>query len=165
MIPSLVLRDDRIVAQIDRMGPDVKAALEDALRPLAASMAADAQARARAHIRFNGKKPGQYLASIVGGVSVKDARVLGYVRSGDPLAHIMEGGAQTPAHDILPSAADVLAFDGDAGAVFARVVHHPGAIIPPYPAIAPAFAARADEVRATIEKAVRTAAQQAGENA
>lgn len=45
------------------------------------------------------------------------------VRSYKPYAAIMEVGGTTPAHDIVPRKASVLAFNG----VFAKSVHHPGA--------------------------------------
>ena len=57
-----------------------------------------------------------------------------------------------------PSAAQVLAFAGDAGEVFAKIVHFPGATMPPYPAIEPAFAAAEGELRGLIERTVKQAA-------
>jgi hypothetical protein len=117
-------------------------------------------ARALAHIHTSGKKPGLYLASIYGGVADKAHRVSGYVRSSSPLAHLLEYGvADTGAHDILPKAAQALRFMGDAGAVFARLIHHPGATIPAYPAFGPALEARKDEVERTLTQAVADAAK------
>lgn len=146
--------DDQIAVQLSRIGPDVRAALERALAPIAQGMAADAKANAEAHIRFLGVKPGAYVASIFGGVSSKAERVVGYVRSGSPLAHLLEYGAQTPAHVIESSVAEAMAFEGGAGRVFARVVHHPGATIPAYPAIGPAFDARKGEIERALETAL-----------
>ena len=151
---TAVVTADQIAVQLDRIGPDVRAALERALAPIAHGMAADAKANAESHIRFLGVKPGAYLASIFGGVSSKEDRVVGYVRSGSPLAHLLEYGAQTPAHVIEASTKEVMAFDGGAGKVFARVVHHPGATIPAYPAIGPAFDARKGEIERALETAL-----------
>ena len=55
----------------------------------------------------------------------------------------------------------VLAFDGSAGKVFARLVHHPGATIPPYPAIHPAFEALSGDIKATLAQAAHEAAAEA----
>jgi hypothetical protein len=153
----------RIDAHLETIGPDLERALLKALKPLAASMADEARSAAASHIRFLGKKPGQYLASIYGDVFAHEGQlgrvVGGFVRSASPLAHLLEHGATTPAHDILPSAADVLAFEGDAGEIFARAVHHPGATIPAYPAIEPVLAARRSDVEDVMTAAVRSATQ------
>jgi hypothetical protein len=162
-VVSFSVDTGRIDAHLETIGPDLEQALLAALRPLAASMADEARSAAASHIRFLGKKPGQYLASIYGDVFSRTGgagRVVGgFVRSGSPLAHLLEHGATTPAHEILPSAADVLAFQGDAGEVFARAVQHPGATIPAYPAIEPTLDSRESDVRAVIEDTVRKASQ------
>jgi hypothetical protein len=158
---SFTVDTARIDAHLDRIGPDLEQALLQALKPLSSSMADEARSAAASHIRFLGKKPGQYLASIYGDAFAKEGElgrvVGGFVRSGSPLAHLLEHGAHTPPHEILPSAADVLAFDGSAGEVFARAVNHPGATIPAYPAIEPVLAARQSEVESVITEAVRDA--------
>ena len=154
---KLEIDEKNAIATYEGAPKRVKDALLKALKPLADNMASDAMDRALAHIRFQGKKPGQYLASIYGGVSDNNGRVIGYVRSGNPLAHLLELGATTPAHDIMPKAADVLAFDGDAGTVFAKIVHSPGAVIPPYPAIKPAFDNALSTIETTIEQVVKDA--------
>ena len=151
--------DTQIAAQLEKLGAGLRQALEEKLKPLAAHIASDAQDRAAAHIRFLGAKPGAYVASIKGGVASKDARVVGWVRSAHPLAHILEYGAHTPPHEIKASVAKMLHFTGSAGEVFARIVHNPGADIPAYPAITPAFAAAADDVRAAINAAVKEKAR------
>ncbi|MFT4098624.1 MAG: HK97 gp10 family phage protein [Rhodoblastus sp.] len=151
---EIVVNDRMQTAQLDRLGPDVRTALERKLRPIAEAMAGDARSRAEAHIRFLGVKPGAYVASIKGGVASKDRRVVGYVRSGSPLAHLLEYGAQTPPHVIEASVKEAMAFAGPAGRIFAAKVNHPGAAIPAYPAIGPAFAARRDEIRGAIESAL-----------
>jgi hypothetical protein len=158
---EFTIDDARLTARLDKIAPDVRAALKAALAPAAESLAGEARALAAAHIRYLGKKPGQYLASIYGGLFDKGDRIGGFVRSGDPLAHLLEDGASLPARDIFPSAARVLAFDGDAGQVFARVVHFPGATVPPYPAIAPAFESAEGALRDLIERTVRQAAGEA----
>lgn len=151
---NLTIDESRLVARFDKIGPDVHQALVAALNRLAGQIAANARGLAAAHIRYLGKKPGQYLASIYGGVSENTGSVVGFVRSGNPLAHLLEGGATIPAHDIFAKAGDALAFYGDAGTVFAKVVHSPGAIVPPYPAIEPAFTSARDEIERTVKDTV-----------
>jgi hypothetical protein len=159
MTAKIVIDDDtKILAQLGEITPKTRKALVEAVTPLAKRIAGDAQSRAAAHIRFQGKTPGAYLASIYGGVASKENRVVGFVRSGHPLAHLLEYGATTPPHKIAASVAKMLKFTGSAGEVYARFVNHPGASIPAYPAINPAFEAAADDARATIEGAVKGAA-------
>ncbi len=148
---DMVVNRRMATAQLDEIGPNVREQLAARLRPIAAEMAADAKSRAQAHIRFLGVKPGAYVASIMGGVSEKQTRVLGYVRSGSSLAHLLEHGAQTPPHVIQAAAKEAMKFGGSAGEVFAKRVKHPGATIPAYPAIQPAFDARKDDIRRAIE--------------
>ena len=153
-MPSLnvTVDDDRAIARLERVGPDARAALKDELKDLADAIASDARARAQNHIRYFGAKaPGSYVESIAGGVAERDSAVIGYVRSGHPLAHLLELG--TKAHDILPDAAKALAFQGPAGLVFAQRVHSPG--MKPYPAILPAFEAARDEIEGALEQAVK----------
>jgi len=45
-------------------------------------------------------------------------------------AAILEYGGKTAAHDILPDKGNALAFVVDGATHFARVVHHPGSVIP-----------------------------------
>jgi hypothetical protein len=161
---SFTVDATRLDAHLQAIGPAVEQALLEALKPIASTMAGEARSAAEAHIHLFGKYAGQYLASIYGGVSSKDGQlgkiVGGFVRSGWFTAPWLEHGVEdTGAHDILPKAADVLAFDGDAGKVFARVVHHPGAKIPPYPAIEPTLAAHESEIRDAMTEAVRKAAE------
>ena len=167
------IKDSRLAAQLERIGPNARAALEHALAPLAARVGSDARSRAAAHIHtetatrggrvrfwkgfggdgnvaFYDAGPGGYLASIKDGMASKESRVVGWVRSAHPLAHLLEYGANPPPHDIVPDVAGVLAFEGDAGTVYAKIVHHPGAKIPPYPAIYPAFEHARGEIAATL---------------
>ena len=158
-MPDLEFKvDDRkALARIEALLPNIRAALVDALGPIAQAMASDARQIALDHIRYEGTKPGAYLASIYGGTFDKDSIVGGFVRSGSPLAHLLEYGATTPPHEIMPSAADALAFEGPAGTVFAKHVSSPGATIPAYPAITPAFADMRDAVEAAIRSVVTQA--------
>lgn len=71
-----------------------------------------------------------------------------------PYARIQEEGGRTPAHLILPKNASVLAFlsqskFGFSGGqmVFAKVVHHPGSLIPEHPYMRFALARQTPEFK------------------
>ena len=146
--------------RLGNIGPTAKQALERVLRQLTQELYGDVLERAAAHIHTVGKKPGAYLASIQMGQYDKGKRMGGFVRSGSSLAHLLEGGAKPPPHEIRASAAKALAFSGDAGTVFRRAVQHPGATIPPYPAFGPAMEAHRAEITEKLTQAVREAAAQ-----
>ena len=152
---------DNATDRLGNIGPSAKQALERVLRPLTQEMGDDVRGRAAAHIHTVGTKPGAYLASIQMGPYDKDKRMGGFVRSGSPLAHLLESGAHPPPHEIRASAAQALAFTGDAGTVFRRAVQHPGATIPPYPAFGPAMEAHRTEIADALANAVRNAAWKA----
>lgn len=158
-VVNIKVDTSRLDVHLDKLGNDVREALLAALRPVANTEAQKARDIAAAHIRYLGQYPGQYLASIYGGTFSRDGAVGGFVRSGNFLAGILESGATIPEHEILPKAGDVLAFDGDAGQVFAKAVHFPGATIPAYPALGPAFDQDKDSIEelivSTVKRAVR----------
>ena len=148
--------DRRIVARLEAIGPTVREALKQALLPIVDAMESDAKSRATAHIHTMGTDPGKYLDSIYAGLNMKhETRVIGWLRSGSPLAHLLEFGAQTPAHDILASIGSILANE-TAGEVWGRLVHSPGAIIPAYPAIFPALEAQRETIETTLKEAVNS---------
>lgn len=157
-----------VTIRLDKIGPSVRERLRETLSTEAAAVVADARSRAEAHIHAFGGDPGAYVAGIAGGVSSKESRVLGFVRSSTPtvkiggrdvpLAVLLEYGAHIPPHEILPSVASVLHFTGSAGEVFAKHVSSPGADVRPYPAILPALEAAAPRIRANLEATVRAAA-------
>jgi len=150
---------DNATDRLGNIGPSARQALLNVLRPLAQEMGNDVRGRAADHIHTVGTKPGAYLASIQQGVYDKDRRIGGFVRSGSPLAHLLESGAHPPPHQIQAKAAQALAFTGDAGMVFRRAVQHPGATIPPYPAFGPALEAHRTEIADALTNAVKDAAQ------
>jgi hypothetical protein len=149
-MPAIEFRvdDARLAARLDKITPDVRAALKAALGPLAGELAQDARAAAAAHIRYLGKKPGQYLASIYGGTFDKESQVGGFVRSGDPLAHLLEYGTKDRYKKTLRTARDVL---GQLNAGFTGAM-------PAFPAIEPVLAANEGRIRAAVEDAARRAA-------
>lgn len=156
MIPTASVSAGSLLEVLDRVGPDIQRRLEQRLGTIATEMAADARGRAAAHIRsWGAKNPGSYVTSIKGGLAKKKSptRATGYVRSGHPLAHLLEYGFTISDIMIQAKAADVMAFAGDAGEVFRKLVHRHATKVPPYPAIGPAFEARRAEIVAAIGEA------------
>jgi hypothetical protein len=139
-------------ARFDAIGPGVRQALLDELTPIAADMANDARALALAHFHSIGKKPGQYLASIRGGVSDKGSRVVGYVRSSSPLAHLLELGFTISDMIIEAKGGALMTFDTDGGVRSAFKVHRPETKVDPYPAIEPAFEAKRSDIMAALDR-------------
>jgi hypothetical protein len=147
--------DSDVIAHIERLVPSMHDALVAYLGNIAREIETDAQARARGHIRFLGaKNQGSYVSSITSGVSDREDRVTGYVRSGHPLAHLLEFGFTISDMTIYASAADVMAFDGGAGTVFAKHVHRHATKVQPYPAIHPAFEDHKAEILDALERVV-----------
>ena len=169
MTPRLFINDEHITRVLDAVAPAIRAKLIDALTPIAEDIAADAKAAAEAHIRFLGaKNPGSYVESIKAGVSTRDAqRVIGYVRSGHHLAHLLEDGFTISDLTIVPGTGKaglshlgaIMAFDGDAGMQFAREIHRHETKVHAFPAINPAFAARRGEILAAMERVASEAGQ------
>lgn len=160
MTPTMFVDGKHATVVIDQVLPDVRRALVAKIGAIATEMASEARGNAAAHIRFLGaKNPGSYLASIQSGVSDKGQRVTGYVRSGHPLAHLLEEGFTISDMMINASAADVMAFDGGAGTVFAKHVHRHETKVQAYPAIYPAFEAHQGEIRSSLEEIAHAAGQ------
>jgi len=129
--------------QVSLTGADTLATrletLPAAVQAAVRAKAADLAERLRAHVvddKLSGQvlrsKTGALAASIGAEVTVDgDAVVARVFSSGDlKYARIQEYGGQTPAHDIIPNKAKVLAFITGGETVFARIVHHPGSTIP-----------------------------------
>jgi hypothetical protein len=145
--------------RLDEIGPRVHDLLVGEMRTLADAMQEDARSRAIAHFHSVGKKPGLYLDSIRGGVSDKKTRVSGYVRSANPLAHLLENGFTIS--DLLIEAAKggVMAFEVETvGTLYASTVHRHSTEVKAYPAIHPAF----DAAKPAIEAALQRVADAAG---
>jgi hypothetical protein len=111
------------------------AAVQATVRAKAANLAE----RLRAHVvddKLSGQvlrsKTGALAASIGAEVTHDGDRIIARVfSSGDvKYARIQEYGGRTPAHDIVPNKARVLAFIAGGRTVFSTIVHHPGSTIP-----------------------------------
>ena len=165
MTPTLVVTSNRLTQVLDAVEPDVRQRLEQSLGQLGKRIGDDAKSRAQAHIRFLGvKKPGSYVESIYGGLAKPKTRtrVTGFVRSGHPLAHLMEEGFTIS--DILIAARSgggVMEFWGSLGLTYRQYIHRHETQVQAYPAINPAFEARRADVMAAFAAAAKGAAAEA----
>lgn len=147
-----------VYLKFDAIGPGVRELLAQELRPIVDEMVDDARSRAVDHFHSLGAKPGLYLASIHGGVKEQSFRVSGWMRSSNPLAHLLELGFTI--RDWMIESKTLMAFElPDIGEVFAREVHRHATKVKPYPALFPAFEALQGE----IEDALQRVADRAGE--
>lgn len=140
--------------------------LPAAVRAAVSAKAADLAERLRAHIaddKLSGQvlnaKTGALRASIGADVTIDGDRIAARVFSGGDLkyAHIQEYGGQTPAHEILPDKAKVLAFIVGGGTVFARRVQHPGSTLPERSYLRSSLADMAGTITAELKATVTDA--------
>jgi len=150
---------DNATDRLGNISASARQAIDRVTRSITPAIYQDVLGRALEHIHTQGPKPGLYAASIQFGYYDKDRRLGGFVRSGSPLAHLLEHGAKPPAHAIVAKAGDALMFTGSAGEVFRRAVQHPGAVIPPYPAFEPALEEHRTEIIDALTAAIKQAAQ------
>jgi hypothetical protein len=139
-------------AHLEAVGPKARQALKDALTPIAPAMQSDARDIALAHIHSVGKKPGQYLASIRGGVTDKGYAIVGWLRTPSPLGHLLELGFTISDLMIEAKAGGVMAFEAGGVSKFVRFVHRHATAVKPYPAIGPAFTRHRAEILAALDR-------------
>jgi Bacteriophage HK97-gp10, putative tail-component len=149
------ISNDRAFLKLDKVEP----ATLDELREAALSIKTRlvALAKSAAPVRT-----GAYRKSIRGSVRKSTHGVKGKVFSSSRLAHIIEGGAVIPAHDIRPSEALALHFGGGAGEVFAARVHSPGATLRAQQVIENAFEEMQQDIVAELTAAAKRGAAEAG---
>jgi phage gpG-like protein len=101
-------------------------------------------------------KTGRLLASIASNVDDAGEVVTAAVGSYGDVAYaaIQEFGGKTGAHDILPDKAKALAFLMQGKRVFARIVHHPGSVIPERSYLRSALADMQDDIVDELTQAV-----------
>lgn len=155
---DLVVADDATPA-LAQVGDAVQRNLANASDVLAASLLTTARALASGGMVE--ARSGHYLESLHVETTSHDDGVDVTLSSNSPLAHLIEHGVRVPAHDILPSASEVLRFDGGVGEVFAKVVHVPQTTIPARPVLHTAL----DMMSGRIVDGLGDAAQRAIEEA
>lgn len=153
---NMVLTGDReLIAKIDRMPPTVRNVLRRKIRELALRLKAKIQ-RDKLSGQVLNVKTGALRRSIQDNVVETDTGVYGEVfSSGDvKYARIHEFGGKTRAHDIFPKKADALSFMMGGKQVFAKVVHHPGSVMPERSFMRSSLAEMANDIRIEMKKAV-----------
>ncbi|MFZ1109852.1 MAG: hypothetical protein WAN43_16075 [Rhodomicrobium sp.] len=148
-------------ARLDAIGPKARQALKDALTPIAPAMQSDARDIALAHIHSIGDpaKAGRYLASIRGGLTDKGYKIVGWLRSGSPLGHLLELGFTIKDWVIVPGTGErtkshlgaLMAFDVGGVSKVVKTVHRHATKVQAYPAIGPAFTKHRAEILAALD--------------
>jgi len=146
-----------VYAKLDKLSGEVRDRFAASIKQIEERMLAEARANAVAHFHSVGKKPGVYLASFSGGVKQTDGSIIGWVRNGARLAHLMENGFTISDLLIAGSADAVMKFElAGVAELYRRSVHRHKTAVQAYPAIAPAFEAHKGEVldaaRIAVEK-------------
>lgn len=147
---TIVVDDRKARLKLEAMPDQVKEALYGKTRELEQSLLSVVKARASGGLV--GVRTGEYLRSIRGTTRLGKASVTATIRSKSPIAHIIESGADIPAHDILPKVGKALKFTGGAGQVFAAKVSHPAVKLPAKPVIEGAFADMKDAIVAELKQ-------------
>lgn len=148
---TISVKSDSVMALLDTISPHVHDALLPAITRDANSILGLARAKASGEVLH--EKTGKYVKSIKMKVYDSKKRVYAKVYSRDPRAALFEWGGSTPAREILPNVAQVMAFMGSSGQVFAKVVHRPVVQYPARPVINAAFDEMKSDVQMDIEKA------------
>lgn len=148
---TISVKSDSVMALLDTISPHVHDALLPAITADANSILGRARALASGDVLQ--EKTGKYVRSIKMKVYDSSKRVYAKVYSRDPRAGLFEWGGSTPARDILPNAAQAMAFMGSAGEVFAKIIHRPVVRYAPHPVINRAFDEMKTSVEMDIEKA------------
>jgi phage gpG-like protein len=73
---------------------------------------------------------------------------------GVPYAAIQEYGGRTSAHDIVATKSKALRFIGAQGVTFAKIVHHPGSLIPARSYIGSAIEEMRDEIQDSLKSTI-----------
>ena len=149
---------DALAARFETLPAGVQAAVR--------VKATDLAQRLRAHVvedKLSGQvlhsKTGALAASIGADVTIDGDEVVARVFSAGDVkyARIQEYGGRTPAHDIVPDKAKVLAFLAGGQTVFAAIVHHPGSTIPERSYLRSSLADMATTITGELKAAVADA--------
>lgn len=131
MITGQILGDKEVVAHFEAMPAKVHAALVRKTQSLSVALARHIQEQ-----KLSGQvlkvRTGNLRRSIAFLTTDEGDRITGKAySSGDvKYAAIHEFGGKTAAHDIVPKKAQFLAFMVGGKQVFAKIVHHPGSVMP-----------------------------------
>lgn len=155
MLNVTLVGSTQLIAKLDSMPTNVRLALKRRVTALAIKLTARV---------VNDKLSGQVLNVVSGALRrsifwkiVEDsstAVIAKVASSGDvKYAAIHEFGGKTPPHDIYPTNAEALHFFMGGREVFAKVVHHPGSVMPERSFLRSSL----DEMRDEIERELNAA--------
>ena len=159
-MPSVIdvkVDTSKVRLRLDVMPDRVREALRDITRTLANELLARVQS-------LTPVKTGLLEASERAVVRVSKTRVSGTVNVSKSakgqrgIAAILEGGADVPAHEILPDAKSALSFVVNGKQAFAAVVHHPADKVPASRMFEQAFGEMEGEIVSEMEETVKNAA-------
>lgn len=143
-------------AKLDGLAGQVRERFVASVKEIEKAILAEARANAVAHFHSVGKKPGVYLASFSGGVKETGGSVIGWVRNGARLAHLMEDGFTISDLMIHAEGGLMELFEADTVLVlYRREVHRHATPVQAYPAIGPAFEVHKPEIEAAARAAVQ----------
>ena len=137
---EIIFDDKSLIARFDKFVPDSRAALNAVFASLPQELASTIRASVP-------RKSGEYLASIYGGQFDKGERVGGFVRSGDPVAHLVELGTKERFRRVTGSARGRLREIGTGST----------GTMPAFPSFEPAFEAAKSRIAEAIKNAVEGA--------
>lgn len=103
-------------------------------------------------------RSGKFVKSFKASVRQRQNRVQATVGSKSPIAHILEGGASIPAHDILPKDKQALLMRMRTGNIFAARVKSPGGKIDARMVVHTAFDQMKSDIEADLIQAGKGAA-------
>lgn len=156
------VRLDAATSALDKIPQEVVDAVAEKVRVLTANLQAHIvadklQGQVLNHRSGALSRSIQSITETSGGVTI--GRVFS---SGDvKYAAIHEFGGKTSPHDIYPVKAQALAFMMGGQQVFAKVVHHPGSVMPERSFMRSGLADMADEIVASIREAAQAGARKA----
>lgn len=154
MIPQMIVTDREVIAHLTAMPQRVHDALVhkvDALR-----LQLETLIKQKLSGTVLAVKSGALRNSIFSGVEDDPTSVTGFAKqSGDvKYGAIQEFGGKTSPHDIVPVKAQALAFVMGGKQVFAKIVHHPGSVIPEHSYMRSSLADMAPQIEMGLKEAV-----------
>lgn len=157
MAGEIVVDSSRMNIRLGKLEPAVHDALVVAVTIDAGELLGEMQSLASGDLVQ--VRTGKFLKSFKASVRQRQNRVSATVGTKSPLAHILEGGAKIPAHDIVPSKARALLFMARAGGqTFAAKVRSPGGTIGARRIVETAFDNMKDYIREDLMDAAHTGA-------
>ena len=159
MLTGTLVGDDRVIARLEQMSPNILARVETAMRRLLVSL--------QRHViddKLSGQVLGEYTKSRPTGQLRRSIMVAGPFSDGKSFwgavgtnveyAAIHEYGGRTPAHLIEPRNMKALAFEIGGETIIRRRVHHPGSTMPERSFLRSALRDMQDQIKMDIDTAV-----------